>query len=235
MKPSLKWLLVFVPVAIALEYLRPGDQTLLGLMDLRNYSYFFLYGRETSLELLRGAYEQLGNTVAMGPAQDTYDGHAVNLAAMFLGINTVDCLLCHDGARHLDTVSLWGSKQTRQNMWGLSAYFARARMTRRSVGATFVLSAMARADEKRLRNQLVGYEGDAPAIGRPARHVDRPLAAEEPAEHVNRLRPQVHPPQRHVLVRRVSLHALVEGQEHERSAVRRRRTRTASTLHGSRA
>jgi hypothetical protein len=75
----------------------------------------------------------LGNSVAMGPAQDTYDGHAVNLAGMFLGINVVDCLLCHDGARHLDTVNLWGSKQTRQNMWGLSAYFARVRMQRQVV------------------------------------------------------------------------------------------------------
>src|SRR5262249_55717795 len=28
-----------------------------------------------------------GNNVPMGPAQDTYDGHAVNLASMFLGIN----------------------------------------------------------------------------------------------------------------------------------------------------
>jgi Protein of unknown function (DUF1549)/Protein of unknown function (DUF1553) len=74
----------------------------------------------------------LGNTVAMGPAQDTYDGEAVNLASMFLGINTVDCLLCHNGARHLDTVNLWGSKQLRQNMWGLSAYFARVRMTRQA-------------------------------------------------------------------------------------------------------
>src|SRR5262249_42150829 len=75
----------------------------------------------------------LGNNITMGPAQDTYDGQSVNLAGMFLGINTVDCLLCHDGARHLDTVSLWGSKQTRQNMWGLSAYFARVRMARQVV------------------------------------------------------------------------------------------------------
>ena len=72
----------------------------------------------------------VGNTVAMGPAQDTYDGQAVNLASMFLGINSVDCLLCHDGARHLDQVNLWGSTQMRRNMWGLSAYFARARMQR---------------------------------------------------------------------------------------------------------
>jgi hypothetical protein len=78
----------------------------------------------------------LGNTVAMGPAQDTYDGQAANLASTFLGINVVDCLLCHDGARHLDTVNLWGSKQTRQNMWGLSAFFTRVRMQRQVVSTT---------------------------------------------------------------------------------------------------
>ena len=77
----------------------------------------------------------VGNTIAMGPAQDTYDGQAVNLASMFLGINAVDCLLCHDGAHHLDQVNLWGSTQTRRTMWGLSAYFARVRM-QRQVAAT---------------------------------------------------------------------------------------------------
>ena len=78
----------------------------------------------------------VGNTIAMGPVQDTYDGQAVNLASMFLGINVADCLLCHDGARHLDQVNLWGSKQKRQNMWGLSAYFARVRMQRQVVTTT---------------------------------------------------------------------------------------------------
>ena len=78
----------------------------------------------------------VGNTVTMGPAQDTYDGQAVNYASMFLGINVVDCLLCHDGARHLDQVNLWGSTETRQNMWGLSAYFARVRMQRQVVTQT---------------------------------------------------------------------------------------------------
>jgi len=78
----------------------------------------------------------LGSVVGGGPAQDTYDGHAVNAASMFLGINAVDCLLCHDGARHLDTVNLWGSKQTRQNMWGLSAYFARVRRQQQLVSST---------------------------------------------------------------------------------------------------
>jgi hypothetical protein len=78
----------------------------------------------------------VGTTISMGPAQDTYDGAAVNLASMFLGINTVDCLLCHDGPRHLDTVSLWGYGETRYNMWGLSAYFARLRMPQMVVTTT---------------------------------------------------------------------------------------------------
>jgi hypothetical protein len=78
----------------------------------------------------------VGNTIAMGPVQDTYDGQSVNTASMFLGINVADCLLCHDGARHLDQVNLWGSKLKRQNMWGLSAYFARTRMQRQVVTTT---------------------------------------------------------------------------------------------------
>jgi hypothetical protein len=82
----------------------------------------------------------VGNTISMGPAQDTYDGESVNLASMFMGINTVDCLLCHDGHRHLDTVSVWGYNETRQNLWGLSAYFARLRMARVTVTTTPMLA-----------------------------------------------------------------------------------------------
>jgi hypothetical protein len=69
-----------------------------------------------------------GNTVSMGPQQDTYDGAAVDLGNMFMGISAVDCLLCHDGAHHLDQVNLWGATQTRANLWGLSAYFSRVTM-----------------------------------------------------------------------------------------------------------
>jgi hypothetical protein len=92
----------------------------------------------------------VGTTVAMGPAQDTYDGGAVNAAQMFLGINVVDCLLCHDGARHLDSLNLWGKNETRANMQGLSAFFARTRMARQVVSQTnyakFVVSQTATGD-----------------------------------------------------------------------------------------
>jgi hypothetical protein len=72
----------------------------------------------------------VGGTVPMGPIQDTYDGQAVNVSSMFLGINAVDCLLCHDGARHLDNVNLWGKQQKRLDIEGLAAFFARTRMVR---------------------------------------------------------------------------------------------------------
>jgi hypothetical protein len=75
----------------------------------------------------------VGGTVPMGPPQDTYDGMAVQVASMFLGIRAVDCLLCHDGATRLDTVNLWASRQTRVDLWGLSAFFAQTRIRREVV------------------------------------------------------------------------------------------------------
>ncbi len=69
----------------------------------------------------------IGGFVPMGPAQDTYDGYAVQTAQTFLGLSSMDCLLCHDGAGHLDAVNLWGSKTTRADAWGMAAFFARTR------------------------------------------------------------------------------------------------------------
>lgn len=68
----------------------------------------------------------LGN-VPMGPAQDTMDGLAVQTSTVFLGLSSMDCLLCHDGAGHLDAVNLWGAGVTRAQAWGMSAFFARTR------------------------------------------------------------------------------------------------------------
>lgn len=72
----------------------------------------------------------VGGVVPMGPAQDTMDGRAVNTAAMFLGINALDCLLCHNGRGHLESVNLWGSQRTRFDAWGMSAFYARVNQVR---------------------------------------------------------------------------------------------------------
>ncbi len=67
----------------------------------------------------------VGGNVAMGPAQDTMDGLAVRVSTTFLGINAMDCLLCHNGPGHLDQVNLWGANRSRAEAWGMSAFFAR--------------------------------------------------------------------------------------------------------------
>ena len=75
----------------------------------------------------------VGGNVAMGPPQDTMDGLAVDTAGMFLGIKAVDCLLCHNGAGHLDAINIWGSQRKRAEAWGMSAFFARTRKQRQSL------------------------------------------------------------------------------------------------------
>jgi hypothetical protein len=42
----------------------------------------------------------------------------------FMGIAHVNCLLCHNGRGHLDTLSLWASNTTRYDAWELSAFLS---------------------------------------------------------------------------------------------------------------
>ncbi|HEX4950960.1 MAG TPA: DUF1553 domain-containing protein [Blastocatellia bacterium] len=70
-------------------------------------------------------YIVLGH-VPMGPAQDVMDGLAVKVSNDFLGVNAMDCLLCHDGRGHLDEVNLWGTSRRRSEAWGMAAFFARS-------------------------------------------------------------------------------------------------------------
>lgn len=78
----------------------------------------------------------VGGNIPMGPAQDTMDGRAVQTASMFLGINSLDCLLCHNGAGHLTNVNLWGAQRTRAEAWGMSAFFARVNIARTVLSQT---------------------------------------------------------------------------------------------------
>ncbi len=64
-----------------------------------------------------------GGRVTGGPNQDTWDQQAVNVAAAFLGLSNTNCLLCHDGRGHLDTLNLWAAQTKRATAWQLSAFF----------------------------------------------------------------------------------------------------------------
>ncbi len=75
----------------------------------------------------------VGGFTTGGPPQDTYDAQAKKASTIFLGIAHMDCILCHDGRRHLDTLSAWGSQATRRQAWGLAGFFARTQLTRVAV------------------------------------------------------------------------------------------------------
>ena len=62
--------------------------------------------------------------VGGGPTQDIFDNQTANIADQFLGLAHVNCLLCHSGAGHLTTLSLWGSQTTRTQAWELSAFLS---------------------------------------------------------------------------------------------------------------
>lgn len=60
-----------------------------------------------------------------GPREDTYDALASMTSRHFLGISAMECVLCHDGAGHLDSLSVWGTRALRLQGWNLASYFAR--------------------------------------------------------------------------------------------------------------
>jgi hypothetical protein len=62
--------------------------------------------------------------VTGGPVQDIWDQQTANVADTFLGLAHVNCLLCHNGRGHLDTLSLWGSNFTRTQAWGFSSFLS---------------------------------------------------------------------------------------------------------------
>ncbi|MDQ6677004.1 MAG: DUF1549 and DUF1553 domain-containing protein, partial [Acidobacteriota bacterium] len=67
----------------------------------------------------------IGGVVSGGPQQDIFDQQTVNVAEQFLGMTHVNCLLCHNGRGHLDSINLWASQTTRYQAWQLSAFMAR--------------------------------------------------------------------------------------------------------------
>ena len=63
-----------------------------------------------------------------GPTQDVYDAQTAGTAEAFLGLAHVNCLLCHDGRGHLDSLSLWAGQMTRYKAWQLSSFMSHTGM-----------------------------------------------------------------------------------------------------------
>ncbi len=66
----------------------------------------------------------VGGRVTGGPVQDIWDQQTANIAETFLGISHVNCVLCHNGRGHLDSLSLWGRNTTRYQAWQLASFLS---------------------------------------------------------------------------------------------------------------
>ena len=69
------------------------------------------------------------------PAQDSVDQMTANVFETFLGISHVDCLLCHNGRGHLDSLSLWATRTTRYQAWQLASFLSHTQAA--TLGAGF--------------------------------------------------------------------------------------------------
>ncbi|MGH8336938.1 MAG: DUF1553 domain-containing protein, partial [Gammaproteobacteria bacterium] len=66
----------------------------------------------------------VGGVVGGGPVQDVWDQQTANIATTFLGLANLNCLLCHNGRGHLDSINLWASGVTRNQAWGMSSFLS---------------------------------------------------------------------------------------------------------------
>jgi hypothetical protein len=67
----------------------------------------------------------VGSIVNGGPTQDIMDQMASDTFETFLGISHVNCILCHNGRGHLDSLSLWATNVTRYQSWQLASHMSR--------------------------------------------------------------------------------------------------------------
>ena len=72
----------------------------------------------------------VGGVVGGGPVQDIFDQQIANTATTFLGLSNLNCLLCHDGRGHLDSINLWGYYTTRKQAWGMASFMSHTNTSR---------------------------------------------------------------------------------------------------------
>lgn len=71
-----------------------------------------------------------GYVMGGGPVQDVYDLQAAAVSEKFLGLAHVNCILCHNGRGHLDSLSLWGYYKTRTEAYGMASFMSRTATNR---------------------------------------------------------------------------------------------------------
>jgi hypothetical protein len=97
--------------------------------SLKDIAYELITGGgDTSVYEEAQANFTLNARTTGGPVQDNYDSMFARSASTFLGLSHYDCLMCHDGRRHLDALSLWGKNGTRLDAYKMAAFFSRTNL-----------------------------------------------------------------------------------------------------------
>lgn len=90
--------------------------------------------------------------------EDTSDELAIMTGRHFLGLN-LQCVSCHDGARHVEKINLWLAQRKRAELWQQAAFFGKTRVLRRVEVATT-------QDEYSIDDKGPGYNARARTVVR---------------------------------------------------------------------
>jgi hypothetical protein len=66
----------------------------------------------------------VGGSMGGGPYQDHVDARTARVAQHLLGLAHMNCVGCHDGAGHLDSLSLWGKDAKRIQFWQMASFLS---------------------------------------------------------------------------------------------------------------
>jgi mono/diheme cytochrome c family protein len=115
--------------------------------------------------------------------EDTCDEIAIGATKLFAGVN-LECVSCHDGARHLEKINVWLSKRKRVDLWRQAAFFGNLRIGRPGQDTNLMLidgppAPLAGAWKEEVPNFTFtsppttfggpGYRVEAPSVLRPPR------------------------------------------------------------------
>ena len=91
--------------------------------------------------------------------EDTADEIAITTSRLFLGVS-LECVSCHDGAKHLEKVNLWLSQRKRAEMWRQASFF----------GKTNISPVFGRSPQFMVKDTRAGYDLTTRSSLRPPRN-----------------------------------------------------------------
>lgn len=137
--------------------------------------------------------------------EDSADEMTIALFRDFMGVN-LQCVSCHDGARHLEKVNLYLTGKKRQEFWSQAAFFGGTRLERgirprRDAQGKWVW--VGGGDDYTIQDDAPGYSLEAPSQIRLPR---RGKGIAEPAFILTGEKPQPGRPLREELARMMTSH-----------------------------